>query len=177
MTGFTEGCGINAGLVGTRIGECLLLKRCTNSLGEIKSGIFRIKKDQSVIDNYFFNISESIIKNHAYGMWPLGGNKAIIRTERKDLFKDLNDHYKVAQFEFYVLDLQTKVIKKLNLPLDKGTRKQCVIVQNGIAYIAINSAKEGNFIWLYDIQKESLKKGLQLAGNTDYILRIDTLGN
>ena len=144
---------------------------------EIKSGIFRIKKDQSVIDTYFFNISESIIKNHAYGMWYLGGNKAIIRTERKDLFKDLNDHYKVAQFEFYVIDLQTKAIKKLNLPLDKGTRKQCVIVQNGIAYIAVNSAKEGNFIWLYDIQKDSLKKGLQLAGNTDYILRIDTLGN
>lgn len=145
---------------------------------EIPSGIFRIKKGQSSIDkDYFFNISASKIKNHPYGMWYLGHNKVIIRTERKDLFEGQSDHYSTAQFEFYVLDLNTKAITKLNLPLDKGTRRECVLVQQDVAYIAVNSDKEGNFIWMYNMSNGSLKKGLQLAGNTDYILRIDKLGN
>ena len=143
---------------------------------EIPSGIFRIKKGQSTVDkDYFFNITASTIQNHPYGMWYLGQDRVIIRTERKDLFKGLSDHYRVAQFEFYVLNLKTKGIVKLNLPLDKGTRKECVLVQDNIAYIAVNSSKEGNFIWMYDLCDGSLKKGLQLAGNADYILRIDRL--
>ncbi|RZK20885.1 MAG: DUF4374 domain-containing protein [Pedobacter sp.] len=143
---------------------------------DLSTGIFRIKSGKNEIDkNYFFNISASKIDNHAYGMWYLGGNKVIIRSERKDLFTGLGDHYSVAHFEFYVLDLETKSITKLNLPLDKGTRRECVIVQGDTAYIAVNSTKEGNFIWLYNIKTGNLKKGLQLAGDTDFILRIDHL--
>jgi len=143
---------------------------------EIPTGIFRIKANADTLDrDYFFDISGSPIQNHAYGMWNLGKDKVIIRSERKDLFKGLGDHYSTAHFEFYELNLQTKAIKKLPLPLDKGTRRECVLVEGNTAYIAVNSTKEGNYIWVYNIQTGALKKGLQLAGDTDFILRMDKL--
>jgi hypothetical protein len=144
---------------------------------DISTGIFRINAGEDALDkNYFFNISGSVINNHAYGIWYLGGKQAIIRTERKDLFKGLSDHYSTAHFEFYLIDLATqKVIKKLELPLDKGTRRACVIVSGEMAYISVNSTKEGNYIWLYNIKTRNLKKGLQLAGDTDFMMRIDQL--
>ena len=141
------------------------------------SGIFRIKAgDESLDKDYFINISSSLINNHAYGMWYIGNNKAIIRSERKDLFKGLGDHYSTAHFEFYLIDLAAaRVIKKLNLPLDKGTRRECIIVKDNMAYIAVNSSTQGNFIWIYNPKTDDLKKGLELAGNTDFIMRIDKL--
>lgn len=143
---------------------------------ELPTGIFRINADQEAIDkSYFFDISGSVIQNHAYGIWYLGHHKAIIRSERKDLFKGLSDHYSTAHFEFYVLDLQKKDIKKLDLPLDKGTRRECVIVKDNLAYIAVNSTLNGNYIWIYNISNGTLKKGLQLAGDTDFIMRADNL--
>ncbi|SDL82350.1 DUF4374 domain-containing protein [Pedobacter antarcticus] len=143
---------------------------------ELPTAIMRIKAGDTVLDpDYFFNISDSPIKNHAYGIWYLGNGKAIIRSERKDLFKGLNDHYSTPHFEFYILDLAKKTTTKLDLPLDKGTRKQCVIVQDDIAYIAVNSPKEGNYVWIYNIKDGSLKRGLQMSGQTDFILRIDKL--
>lgn len=144
---------------------------------EIPTGIFRVKAAGDKLDpNYFFNISAAV-KNHAYGLWYLGGNQAIIRAERKDLFKGLNDHYSTAHFEFYILNLETQTVKKLDLPLDKGTRRECVIVKGDTAYISVNSTKEGNFIWLYNIKTGTLKKGLQLGGDTDFIMRIDRLND
>ena len=141
------------------------------------TGIFRIKAGEEAIDKeYFFNLSAPI-KNHSYGMWYLGDGKALVRSERKDLFKGLNDHYSTAHFEFYLIDLNGKVLQKLNLPLDKGTRRACVIVAGDTAYIAVNSSKAGNFIWIYNYKTGSLKKGLELGGSTDFIMRIDQLNN
>jgi len=142
---------------------------------ELPTGIFRINKGSTATDKgYFFDLS-SAIQNHSYGMWDLGHHQVIVRSERKDLFKGLGDHYSTAHFEFYVADLKQQTVHRLNLPLDKGTRRECVIVKNDMAYISVNSSKEGNFIWLYNIRTGSLKKGLQLAGDTDFILRIDRL--
>ncbi|EDM34677.1 hypothetical protein PBAL39_14009 [Pedobacter sp. BAL39] len=144
---------------------------------DLPTAIFKIKADENKIDpDYFFNISASEIQNHAYGMWYLGNGKAIIRGERKDLYKGISDHHSTAHFEFYLLDIKKKtVLKKLDLPLDKGTRRECVLVENDVAYISVNSPKEGNDIWMYDLKNESLKKGLHLSGNTDFIMRIDKL--
>jgi hypothetical protein len=143
---------------------------------ELPTAVFRIKKGESTVDKgYFFNTS-AVIHNHGYGLWYLGNHKAIMRCERKDLFTGLSDHYSKAHFEFYLLDLSTQqVIKKLNLPLDKGTRRECVLVDKGFAWIATNSTLEGNYIWKYDIGKDTLIKVMQLAGNTDFIMRMDPL--
>lgn len=141
---------------------------------DLPTGIFRIRDMEDTIDkDYFFDISNSAIHNNAYGIWYLGHQKAIVRSERRELFTGLNDIYSKAHFEFYVLDLQQKSVKKLDLPLDKGTRRECVIVKDGLAYIAVNSNQSGNYIWIYDIKNGSLKKGLELAGDTDFIMRID----
>lgn len=143
---------------------------------ELATAILRINKNETAPDpDYFFNISTAI-GNHAYGMWPVGGDKAIVRAERKDLFKGLWDHYSTPHFEFYLVDVKNnKVIEKLALPLDKGTRRECVLLKDHIAYISISSSAEGNFIWKYDLKTGALSKGLELAGNTDFILRIDQL--
>lgn len=140
------------------------------------TGIFRIKKSQDVIDpDYFFNISASAIKNHGYGLWYIGEGKAIVRTERKGLFTGMKDHYKIPHFDFYEINLATKDTKRLELPLDKGSFRQCIMVENGLVYIAINSKTDGNFIWIYDPHTRSLKKGLQFNSKTDYILRLERL--
>jgi len=144
---------------------------------ELPTSIMKIKAGSKRPDpDYFFNLSASTIQNHAYGVWYLGNNLAIVRSERKDLFKGVGDHYSTEHFEFYLIDVATqKVIKKLALPLDKGTRKECVLVQGDIVYISVNSGTDGSFIWMYNIHTGTLKKGLQLIGDTDYVLRIDRL--
>ena len=140
------------------------------------TAIYRIKADDSEPDSsYFFNISASPIANHAYGMWYIGNNKAIIRSERKELFKTFQDHYTNPHMEFYEVDLLTKAVHKLDLPLDKGTSRTCVLVEKDLVYISINSDAEGNYIWMYNPKNKSLKKGLKLEGEVDYIFRMEKL--
>ena len=140
------------------------------------TAIYRMKKSEDTIDaDYFFNISESDIQNHGYGLWYTGNGKAIIRTERKNIFTGMKDHWKVPHFDYYAIDLQTKSTTRLDLPLDKGTAKQCVLVEDGIVYIAVNSESAGNYIWLYNPETGSLEKGLKFDDQTDYILRIERL--
>lgn len=143
---------------------------------EKPTAIYRIKKDEDSLDSsYFFNISASKIQNHGYGLWNIGDGKAIIRSERKELFTGLTDHYKIPHVEFYVLDLGKQTVKKLDLPLDKGTSRQCILVENGLVYISINSDEAGNYIWKYDLKTEKLERGLHITGAIDYILRIEPL--
>jgi len=138
------------------------------------TAVYRIKKNQDVPDStFFFNISDSPVKNHGYGLWYIGNHQAIIRTEQKEIFTGIGDHYKVPHVQFYVLDLNNKTVKKLDLPLDKGTSRRCVLVENGLVYISINSGAAGNYIWIYNPQTGALKKGLKINGDIDYILRIE----
>lgn len=140
------------------------------------TAIFRIKKGESHIDpDYFFNISASPIRNHGYGLWFIGDGKAIVRTERQGLFTGMKDHYRVPQMDFFVVDLATKSTNRLNLPLDKGTARQCVLVENGLVYITVNSDAEGSYVWIYDPKSGALRKGLKFKGDVDYILRLERL--
>jgi hypothetical protein len=142
------------------------------------TAIYRIKAGENEPDSsYFFNISASSIANHAYGMWYIGNNKAIVRSERKELFKTFEDHYMKPHMEFYEVDLTTKAVHKLALPLDKGTSRTCVLSENGLVYISVNSDTEGNYIWVYNPKTKSLKKGLKLEGDVDYIFRLEKLYN
>jgi hypothetical protein len=140
------------------------------------TGIYRIKSNEEHPDSSFFiNISASAIQNHAYGIWYVGNGKAIVRSERKGLFTGMKDHYKVAHFDFYVVELATGKTERLALPLDKGTARQCVIYKDGIAYITINSDTAGSYVWTYHPQTKTLKRGMKFEGAIDYILRIDEL--
>lgn len=140
------------------------------------TAIFRIAKGESTIDpDYFFNISASKINNHGYGFWYIDNGKAIVRTERKGLFKGMKDHYKVPQMDFFVIDLATKATTRLDLPLDKGTARQCVLVENGLVYITVNSNAAGSDVWIYNPSSGTLQKGIHFNDEVDYILRLERL--
>ncbi|TDE08071.1 DUF4374 domain-containing protein [Dyadobacter psychrotolerans] len=140
------------------------------------TAIYRIKANTTRVDSsYFFNISASKIQNHAYGLWYLGNNKALLRSERKDLFKNYKDHYLVPHIEYFEVDLLNMQVQKLNLPLDRGSSRTCVLVENEKAYITINDGKGNNDVWIYQTKNQSLKKGLHFEGNIDYIFRLERL--
>jgi len=140
------------------------------------TGIFRINKADGALDpNYFFNLSASPIHNHGYGFWFIGNGKAIVRTEQKGLFEGMQDHYRVPHFSFYVLDLAKQTTSRLDLPLDKGTARNCLLVEKGLVYIAVNANGGGNFVWIYNPQTGSLRKGLRFDDEVDYILRLERL--
>lgn len=143
---------------------------------EKPTALCRIKANTSQPDTaYFFNISASPIQNHAYSVYYLGKRKAIIRNERKDLFTRWDQHWKVPHFEFYLVDIDSQSVKKLNLPLDKGTRRWCVLNEGDSTYISISSDSAGHYIWKYNPETNELSKGLQLTGPASYILRLDRL--
>lgn len=139
------------------------------------TAIFRIDSNSSHINpTYFFNLTANT-RNHAYGMWYLGNSQAIIRSERSDRYTDFSDHHSTYQFEYYVVDLISGTTSKLNLPFDKGTRKESVLVENGKAYIAIDDVKDQHQVWVYDIKSKNIQVGLTLDQATDFIVRIDRL--
>lgn len=143
---------------------------------EKPSAIMRVKKGAISPDpDYFFDVSGSAVGQHGYGLWYLGHGKVIVRSEKKGAYTGWNDYHNVHQFSFHVLDLATKSVTRLPLPPDKGGRRECVLVENGHAFISVNSSTEGNFIWTYGIEDGSLKKGLELEENVDYIFRMDRL--
>lgn len=140
------------------------------------TAIYRIKADEQVLDTgYFFNISTSPIQNHAYGLWYLGNHKALLRSERKDLFNTFEEHYLLAHIEYYEVDLRSKAVHKLDLPLDRGSSRTCVLIQDDQAYITINDGKGNNDVWIYRSKVQSLTKGLHLEGDIDYIFRLEKL--
>jgi hypothetical protein len=134
------------------------------------SSIFRIKKGATAIDNsYFFDHSAVSSKGQGAAMWYVGNGKAIVRTTIEGTSID-------AEHNFYVVNVHTgKLVKKLDLPADNGERMvQAVIVEDGKAYIAVNST-EKDYIWEYDPSNDSVKKGAEIIGGVDYILRIEKL--
>lgn len=140
------------------------------------TAIYRMKAGAQVLDSsYFFNISASAVHNHAYGLWYIGNNQAILRSERKDLFSTFEEHYKIPHIEYYVVNLQTQAVKKLDLPLDRGSSRTCVLAEGNAVYISINDGKGGNDIWIYSKQDQSVRKGLHLDGPISYILRLERL--
>lgn len=120
------------------------------------------------------NISNKI-NNHAYGMWYLGNQEALIRSERKDRYHNFQDHHSTYHFEYYRVNLRNGDMVKLDLPFDKGTRKESVIVQNNKAYIGIDDSTNTHSIWVYDIPTAKISKGTGLSQRVDFILRMDSL--
>lgn len=139
------------------------------------TAIFKIDSNSTKVNpSYFLNLTAKT-HNHAYGMWYLGNNKAIVRSERRDRYTDFSDHHSTYQFEYYLVDLITQNTRKLSLPFDKGTRKESVLIQNGKAYITIDDADDQHQVWVYDIKSGAISVGLTLDQATDFIVRIDQL--
>lgn len=139
------------------------------------TAIFRKKNGQVRVDtDYILNISKAI-NNHAYGFWYIGGHKAIIRSEQKDKYTDFSNHHSTYQFEYYVVDLISQRLQKLDLPLDKGTRKENVLIQGDNVYFGIDSEDQQHQIWAYSISQDRLSSISSVTKSVDYILRLDFL--
>ncbi len=137
------------------------------------TAIFRIPaQSDRIAPDYWVNISEQI-GNDAYGLWYLGHGKAVIRNERKDRYTDFANHHNTYQFEYHVVDLTEGTLTKLDLPFDKGTRKESVLVADGTAYIAIDDATDAHRIWCYDIRSGRISPGLTIEDGADYIVRLE----
>ena len=132
--------------------------------------MYRIKNGQTEIDpSYFFNFSAAANNEMAPAMWYIGNGKAIVRSRIAGQSID-TDHY------FRVIDVKNgSLIKKLDLPVDKGERMvNGVIIEDGKAFIAVNAA-DRDYIWEYDPSTEKLTRGVEFIGGIDYILRIEKL--
>lgn len=141
----------------------------------LPTAIFRKKRGQVRVDtDYILNISKAI-NNHAYGFWYLGKHKAIIRSEQKEKYTDFSNHHSTYQFEYYLVDLISQKFQKLDLPLDKGTRKENVLVQGDSVYFGIDSEDQQHQIWHYSISQDRLTPVSSVSKSVDYILRLDFL--
>lgn len=133
------------------------------------SGIVRIKAGQTEFDDsYFFNLTEKLNGNHTGGMLYVGNGKALVQVFRSDLITKYKDYQGAFVIEYYEVDLNTKAIKKLNIPLAKYPRRAMAMLQDGKAAIVGNTQNEGNNIYIYDPATGSVTKGLQYNG-TEYI--------
>lgn len=137
------------------------------------TAIFRRNKGDLAIDSSFMINISKLTNNHAYGMWYLGQQEVIIRSERKDLYSTFATHHSTYQFEYYRVNLKTGISKKIDLPLDKGTRKENVWVNGNKVYIGIDDSQDQHAIWSYNIQTEEIQKGLTIPNTTSFILRLD----
>jgi hypothetical protein len=134
------------------------------------SAMYRIKNGSTEIDpTYYFNFSAVSNNEMVPAMWYIGNGKAIVRSRIAGTSID-TDHY------FCVIDVKSgALIKKLDLPADKGERMvNGVIVEDGKAFIAVNAADK-DYIWQYDPATDKLTKGVEFVGGIDYILRIEKL--
>ena len=134
------------------------------------SAMYRIKSGSTEIDpTYFFNFSAAANGEKAPAMWYIGNGKAIVRSRIAGESID-TDHY------YRIIDVKTgTMIKKLDLPADKGERMvNAVIVEDGKAFIVVNAA-DRDYIWQYNPATDQLTKGVEFIGGIDYILRIEKL--
>jgi len=132
------------------------------------SAIYRIKSGETELDaSYYYNLSADASGGMGAGMWYIGGGKAIVRTCIAGTSID-------ADHNFYLVNVQTgSMIKKLDLPVDKGERMvNAVVAEDGKAYIAVN-AVDRDYVWEYDPATDVLTKGLEYVGGINFILRLE----
>lgn len=141
----------------------------------LPTAIFRRLNGNSHVDTtYMLSISDSI-GNHAYGLWLVKDHEVIIRSERKDKYSDFSTHHRVFQFDYYLVDLLAGTFEKLDLPLDRGTRKENVLVRDNVVYFGLDSEGEHHYVWRYELSDGHIEHVFQSTVSTDFILRLDDL--
>ncbi len=141
------------------------------------SAIYKIKAGENTFDTgYFFDLSAISDGNREYyGLWDLGNGKALTRVGRPGLLTTFTDYTDTDVFDYYVIDLVAKTRTKLELPLSKVVHASTVVVDNGVAYIAVASSTAGNYVWSYQISSGTLTKGLEIKGvdNVNWISKFN----
>ncbi|SEW43306.1 DUF4374 domain-containing protein [Chitinophaga arvensicola] len=145
-------------------------------MGTGPSAVYRIKSGTTEYDPaYFFNLSTSSIGAATVALWGIGNGQAIVKYENPAATKDDADANHIYSYAVINLGNGTVAKKLSELPLDKGEMLETVMVNNGKAYIMVNSQNGKDYVWVYDVAAGTLKPGLELVGGYDYMLRIDKL--
>jgi len=128
------------------------------------SGIFRIKKGQEQLDkDYFFEVTDNK-SQESYLLYNLGNDKALVRMVDKNRVHTYLDYLNGYIARYYLLDLKNQTKTLLDMPYSALAFTECVLVENGKAYIAVSENKKESFVWEYDIVSGKLKKGLKVEG-------------
>nr|WP_315034278.1 hypothetical protein [uncultured Chryseobacterium sp.] len=97
----------------------------------------------------------------------IGNNKMIILYRDPALGNTYNGRYAI-------IDTETKQLVRVldELPGDEPY-EQGLFVQDKKVYIAVNSSKGGNYVWIYDLQTDKITKGMKLPDNISGFARFD----
>lgn len=137
--------------------------------------IFRIKKGTSVLDSsYSFNLGTALGGETAVGFWYVGDGKAIVKYEDSQILAGNPDA--VFNTKFALINITTStVIKKLDLPVDKGSQLQNVITSDGRVFVQVNAETTKDYVWEVNTTNGAVTPGIEIVGGYDYILRLDNL--
>ncbi|CAA9196219.1 hypothetical protein FLA105534_01014 [Flavobacterium bizetiae] len=137
--------------------------------------VFRIKKGASALDTtYNFDLGTALGGETASGLWYVGNGKAIVKyLDSKIVAANPSTLFNT---KFALINVATgTVIKKLDLPADKGSQLQNVITSDGKVFIQVNAETTKDYIWEVNTTTGAVTSGVEIVGGYDYILRLDNL--
>lgn len=138
--------------------------RTTGSLPKAVSGVFRIDKDSSCFAaDYFFQLADNR-REEAYTLTPVGNDKAIVRIIATDSIASYADYWDKPVAFYYLVDLKLQTKQKLPLPACVFDFTQGVLADGPLVYLPADEGKNRTTIWIYNIQTQQLKKGLEIEG-------------
>lgn len=142
-------------------------------MDSIPSGIMKVDMVNKKLDkDFFINISDSSKQSYPVAIWFVSSNTFLLKCERQSLINSWNDYINQKIIEYYVVNVNTGELHKLDLPLDAPWYTNNVIVDDGIAYIA-NNAKDGYTFWIFYPKDNSLRKGAKIDPSVKRIFSID----
>lgn len=131
--------------------------------------LFRIIAGQQTIDrSYEINLTKTLggLKPET-AMDYIGDNKMIISYRDPAKGSSYNARYAI-------IDLETKRVVRVltELPLDEPYELG-FFTQDQKVYMAINSAEDGNYVWIYDLKTDKVTKGMTLPDKISGFARFD----
>jgi len=138
------------------------------------SKIFKISNGATTFDaSYTFDVGAAL-GEATEGFWYIGKNKAIVKylDSKISSVDSETEHYR----KFALVDLGSKsIIKKLDIPADKGSMLQNVMVDEEKVYVVANDLNGKDYVWNVNTSTGEATAGLEIEGGADYILRLDNL--
>jgi hypothetical protein len=137
--------------------------------------IVRIKKGATALDSsYNFNLGTALGGETASGFWYVGNGKAIVKyLDSKIVVANPSTLFNT---KFALINLAANtVIKKLDLPADKGSQLQNLITSDGKVFIQVNAETAKDYVWEVNTSTGAVTPGVEIIGGYDYILRLDNL--
>ncbi|WP_423737353.1 hypothetical protein [Chitinophaga caseinilytica] len=139
----------------------------------MSSALYRIKKGTTEYDPAYFVNLDQLLGGSGVAMYGIGNGRALVKY--KALPDDGTDAEHIMAYALVDLAKGSLIRKLTELPLDKGEMLQTITVEGNNAYIMVNSKVGKDYIWVYDIEKDAVTPGLEIAGGYDYLLRLDKL--